>query len=398
MIRGIIFLMLGECFVFLPVIYVYFFLTTVTYCRRCRPGGFASFILQNNAFAIGVGISPLPRESVSAPETVKLEDGVLERERERAQEEYYARHQKHYAPFTRSSNSRFKLYFLDIAKIDLRRPGEKNRRGLFNTTSELTSWSGFGNEESIQGGLGHGASEVTTAADIPSELLDLKRPPQELLFGFKQGPESNRHTMAGASSRKFNLVILDDHTSPSSSLTSDLHSIAQLLLGFQSLTQSQSGGGTLVVRLRHPESVITAKILYMLDTLSSTVAVVKPRGMLGDAEDPGCFYAIAQNVGGGPHGHKVGEVVEELRKLWWKLVMRVVRWKGLVGSVGSNVKVEADAMRDICGLREEDFDFIIYTDELKGSKSDYLVRLVALGEMVWTRQLEMILMVGDNRK
>ncbi|GAW09544.1 hypothetical protein LENED_011706 [Lentinula edodes] len=198
--------------------------------------------------------------------------------------------------------------------------------------------------------------------------------------------------MAGASSRKFNLVILDDHTSPSSSLTSDLHSIAQLLLGFQSLTQSQSGGGTLVVRLRHPESVITAKILYMLDTLSSTVAVVKPRGMLGDAEDPGCFYAIAQNVGGGPHGHKVGEVVEELRKLWWKLVMRVVRWKGLVGSVGSNVKVEADAMRDICGLREEDFDFIIYTDELKGSKSDYLpvLPLVSLpfnNRVLWTSNI-----------
>ncbi|KAJ3931043.1 MAG: hypothetical protein NXY57DRAFT_1009188 [Lentinula lateritia] len=382
----------------------------------CRPGGFASFILQNNAFAMGVGISPLPQESVFASETVKLEEGVLERgiplqlERERAHEEYYARHQKHYAPFTRSSNSRFKLYFLDMAKIDLRRPGEKNRRGLFN------SWSGYGNEESFQGGLGYGSSEAIAAANFPSELLDLKRPPQELLFGFKQGPDSNRHTMAGASSRKFNLVILDDYTS-SFSLSGDLHLIAQLLLGFQSLTQSQSGGGTLVVRLRHPESVITAKILYMLDTLSSTVAAVKPRGTLGDAEDPGCFYVIAQNVGGGPHGHKVGEVVEELRKLWWKLVMRVVRWKSLVKSVGSDVKVEGGGVEGEiemgetgeiecnqrglspeCGLKEEDFDFIIYTDELKGPKSDYLVRLVALGKIVWTRQLEMILMARENRK
>ncbi|KAJ4494575.1 hypothetical protein C8J55DRAFT_497005 [Lentinula edodes] len=222
--------------------------------------------------------------------------------------------------------------------------------------------------------------------------------------------------MAGASSRKFNLVILDDYTS-SFSLSSDLRLIARLLLGFQSLTQSQSGGGTLVVRLRHPESVITAKILYMLDTLSSTVAAVKPRGMLGDAEDPGCFYVIAQNVGGGPHGHKVGEVVEELRKLWWKLVMRVVRWKSLVGSVGSDVKVEGGwvegeiemkgtgeigcnqrVLSPECGLKEEDFDFILYTDELKGSKSDYLVRLVALGEIIWTRQLEMILMARNNRK
>ncbi|KAJ3869122.1 hypothetical protein EV359DRAFT_77075 [Lentinula novae-zelandiae] len=388
----------------------------------CRSGGFASFILQNNAFAMGVGISPLPQESVSASETVKLEEGVLERgiplqlERERAHEEYYARYQSYYSPFTRSSNSRFKLYFLDMAKIDLRRPGEKNRRGLFNTTSELTSWAGYGNKESFQGSLGYGSSETTAAANFPSELLDLKRPPQELLFGFKQGPDSNRHTMAGASSRKFNLVILDDYTS-SFSLSSDLHLIAQLLLGFQSLTQSQSGGGTLVVRLRHPESVITAKILYMLDTLSSTVAAVKPRGMLGDAEDPGCFYVIAQNVGGGPHGHKIGDVVEELRKLWWKLVMRVVRWKGLVGSVGSDVKVEDGGVEGEtemgetgeiecnqrglspeCGLKEEDFDFILYTDELKGSKSDYLVRLVALGEMVWTRQLEMILMARENRK
>ncbi|KAJ3851005.1 hypothetical protein EV368DRAFT_83980 [Lentinula lateritia] len=397
----------------------------------CRPGGFASFILKNNPFAMGVGISHLPQdnESSTVPRIVKLKDGLMERkippelERERTHEEYYARHQKHYSPFIQSSNSRFKLYFLDIAKIDLRRPGEKNRRGLFNTTSELTSRSGFGNEE-FQGKPGQAPSEATTAANFLLELLDLKRPPQELLFGFKQGPDSNRHTMAGASSRKFNLVILDDYTS-SSSLSSDLHLIAQLLLGFQSLTHSQSGGGTLVVRLRHPESVITAKILYMLDTLSSTVAAVKPREMLGDAEDPGCFYAIAQNVGGGPHGHKVGEVVEELRKLWWKLVMRVVRRKGLVGSVGSDVKVEGggvegeiemgetgeieevednqrglspETLRDMCGLREEDLDFIIYTDELKGSKSDYLVRLVALGKMVWTRQLEMILMAGDNCK
>ncbi|KAJ4482569.1 hypothetical protein J3R30DRAFT_3460584 [Lentinula aciculospora] len=371
----------------------------------CRPGGFASFLLSRNTKAIGVGICPLPSESLLPVDYAN--DSKITTELESY---YCTRHQTHFASF----DSKLKLYFVDIAKLDLRPPGEKYRRGLFNTNlNELTP------DCSMFKALG-GHSQLTADCLVNVDS-DLKRLPKELLFGLKQKSD-NRHIVAGASSKKFNLVVLDSYSSsPSLPTSPDLLLITQLLIALQSLTPN--GGGTLVVRLRHPESVVTAKILYMLDTLSSTVAAIKPRDMLGDSEDPGCFYAIAQNVGGGPHGYKLLEDIEELRRLWWKLMIRSASEKILsksdttvvdmasreeikgetgeieIGEISEDSRESPAAMnRGMCGLKDEDFDFIICTHELYGLRDDYLARLTRLGELVWTRQLEMILMATRNNR
>lgn len=85
----------------------------------------------------------------------------------------------------------------------------------------------------------------------------------------------------------------------------DLLLISQLLLALQSISLSPGPrprvGGTLVIRLTHLETVKTAKILYMLDIVSGIDATLKPRDM--DVRgNPGSFYTIAQDIGGGPHG------------------------------------------------------------------------------------------------
>ncbi|KAJ3747742.1 hypothetical protein DFH05DRAFT_1481203 [Lentinula detonsa] len=364
----------------------------------CRLGGFASFLLRRNQYVTGVGICPVPPNSLLDVERTNKTHNAATVASEL--QTYYTRHQTHYSAFS----SRFQLHFLDMTRLDLRLPAQKYCQGLSHTNSEFSS----NLSHSVFNELGNsGPADTSIHAAHNTDLngLDLEKPPKELLFGPKQ-ISNNRHITAGTSSQKFNLVVLDNYPS-----SSDLLLISQLLLAFQSLIPNR--GGTLVVRLRHPESVVTAKILYLLDTLSFTVAALKPRDMVGDSEDPGCFYAIAQDVGGGPHGHKLLAIIEELRKLWWRLLMRSVPSRLLLESasavdsektelaemgeiVDDNEKSPGPATRERSGLREEDLDFIIYTHELKGDRCDYLSRLAVLGEMVWTRQLEMILSTMKN--
>ncbi|KIK69999.1 hypothetical protein GYMLUDRAFT_236448 [Collybiopsis luxurians FD-317 M1] len=275
----------------------------------CRPDSFASFILNNTPLAFGVGIS-LPQEM-----------------------SLYQRCHRHYLSFA----EKFRHYFLDISKLDMRSQTQRSNQPNSHASPGLV----------------------------------LKKPPEELDFVNKDDSEDAQV------SKKFSLVIIDNQFVDSESTrntSTDLFFISQLLLALQCLVP----GGTLVVRLTHPESVKTAKFLYMFDILASTVASFKPREMVGD---PGSFYAVAQGIGYGPHGHKMPEIIEELRKLWGKLLLEP----------SSPGPLKSQGVRRGM-LESRDLDFLIYTRDLKDlTTSDYVRRLAEHGEMVWTRQLEMIL-------
>ncbi|KAE9397593.1 hypothetical protein BT96DRAFT_1020737 [Gymnopus androsaceus JB14] len=334
----------------------------------CRPGGFASFIMRNNPKSSGVGIAHLPEPE----DVVRLE--------------YIAVHQRHYSPF----GSRFKLHFCNISKL-------KTRSIRFAPDVD---------------NLEEGQCEDGDPADLePPDFL------KDLLMKGSRIPDAS----SALATRKFNLIVIDaisskfDSVAPSSSaFTDDLLLISQLLVALQctSITPRPRAGGTIVVRLTHPESINTAKILYMLDIISGTVATLKPRDM--DVRgNPESFYAIAQDVGGGPHGHRMFEIIEELKGLYRKLLVISESTSSLLGprcgfkdqsrsgdsnirsSYGSGPSIpnEMSWIRIRLGLR--DLDFLAYTEDL--IRNDYMNRLASLGELVWTRQLEMILLARRRK-
>lgn len=294
--------------------------------------------MRNDLKATGVGIAlPLPPEDSNVEESQTMQTV----------------YEKHYATF----GSRFSFHFYDIAKLE-------------SLCSSMTQESPHTNTDPDPDKMEEGQCEDETLPDSLKFLQELRTKEPECFS------PNHKKTASTPTTRKFNLIFIDAIPSTSQGDDDDLLLISQLLLALQSITLSPGprprAGGTLVIRLTHLESVKTAKILYMLDIVSGTVATLKPRDM--DVRgNPGSFYAIAQDIGGGPHGHKLSEIIEEFRKLWRKLMFA----EGLHGVARTRI-----------GPR--DLDFLVYTEDIRDG--DYLNRLVSLGEMIWTRQLEMILL------
>ncbi|KAI0793579.1 hypothetical protein C8Q74DRAFT_1365189 [Fomes fomentarius] len=134
--------------------------------------------------------------------------------------------------------------------------------------------------------------------------------------------------------------------------------IAQFILALGAV----SPGGTMLVRLSHIEFFPAAQFLCMLDELSESIVVHKPRAIHAKRAT---FYVIAKGVGRpGLRGQLRERYLEELRKLWVEL--------GLGGPYGrGRVMVPRD------------LDFIASSNEILDG---YLDRLIELGRAVWMTQ------------
>lgn len=163
----------------------------------------------------------------------------------------------------------------------------------------------------------------------------------------------------------FDLVLLDGHqlrtqkSDYSAPWDIDRLLISQIILAFQSVRT----GGNMVVKLTHPERVLTAQILYILDVLSENLATFKPRTM---HMTRGSFYAVATGVGKGEEGAKVPEMIRALQELWVETTFG--------GEEGNGRYIESS-----------DLDFAISTEELKAT---YLERLIELGKDIWDYQAQ----------
>ncbi|KAF8532295.1 hypothetical protein JB92DRAFT_3104091 [Gautieria morchelliformis] len=179
---------------------------------------------------------------------------------------------------------------------------------------------------------------------------------------YRSPPGSSALSQVPFAPRGFQLVILDgQHRRPQESSSThpwdiDRLLIAQLIIGLESLER----GGTLLAKLSHLESATTARLVYMLDTLSKRIVVFKPY-VHGTRNS---FYAVAIGVGRGQEWEKRAWYLKNLKKVWWHMTYdgpnNEGRW-----------------------LKEEDLDFITKFETLHGP---YLERLVKLGKGAWRAQ------------
>ncbi|KAJ3762300.1 hypothetical protein EV360DRAFT_79455 [Lentinula raphanica] len=136
--------------------------------------------------------------------------------------------------------------------------------------------------------------------------------------------------------------------------------ISQIIISLQTIAP----GGSIVMRLRRPESLITATILYMLDEISSDLKLVKPRTMHATR---GTFYAVAKGVGSNDQSRKKkDEYLFQFRLLWYQI------------SFGGN-----DGQGRY--LNGKDIEFIASCDQLLRG---YAERLGKLSTHVWRIQAE----------
>lgn len=90
----------------------------------------------------------------------------------------------------------------------------------------------------------------------------------------------------------FDLVILDGHCLHSRAFNKQMPSmllVTQLIIALQSVAD----GGTLFVKLSKPTRDATARVLWLLDTVSSKLETIKPRTIHGHR---GTFYAVAKGI------------------------------------------------------------------------------------------------------
>ncbi|KAJ7073993.1 hypothetical protein C8F01DRAFT_1010181 [Mycena amicta] len=158
-------------------------------------------------------------------------------------------------------------------------------------------------------------------------------------------------------SRAFDVILLDGHPLRSAG-DPDLLLVSQLIMGLQYVKP----GGTLLIRLADPEQAATAKLLFMLDGLSTRLETFKPRFMNATRST---FYVIAKGVGEGVGAACQPILVEKLKELWVDLTIGGVHGAGQA-------------------LGEEDLDFVVTTKELQ--QPTHLERIMKLSKRVWEVQ------------
>ncbi|TFK49426.1 hypothetical protein OE88DRAFT_1757165 [Heliocybe sulcata] len=139
----------------------------------------------------------------------------------------------------------------------------------------------------------------------------------------------------------------------------DIHRLllSQLILALRIIR----GGGSMVVKLSHPERVLTAQILYMLDILSEKLVIYKPGSMHATR---GTFYAVAIGVGNGLEGVRLPQMLRGLQDLWVETTFG--------GELGQGRY-----------MTPSDLNFAITVEDLEQT---YLDRLIELGRNVWDVQ------------
>lgn len=174
-------------------------------------------------------------------------------------------------------------------------------------------------------------------------------------------------------SSTFDLIVLDGHflfdtyvtpkhEAPVHRWDTDRLLVSQIIIGLQSVMS----GGTIIIKLRHPESYSTAAMLYMLDQISTSLELVKPLTMHGNR---GTFYAIAKGVGISDNWEKKEEYLYQFRRLWYEITFG--------GPNGQGRFLLADG--------EKDLNFIASYDQLR---TGYTERLAELSKDVWRIQAE----------
>lgn len=154
----------------------------------------------------------------------------------------------------------------------------------------------------------------------------------------------------------FNLVILDGHllyTRDFDARASHVLLITQLVIALDAVKE----GGTLFIKLSRLASLPTASVLYLLDSICTSLETLKPRKLYGSRRS---FYAVVRGV-------RRGESLD--------------RWIGILHQ-----------MRQECVNGEASWDQLqlVYGRiiTLRWLKENYIPRLIELGTPVWEVQKE----------
>ncbi|KAI8974610.1 hypothetical protein BD414DRAFT_181458 [Trametes punicea] len=171
--------------------------------------------------------------------------------------------------------------------------------------------------------------------------------------------------------RRYHLVMLDGHalrTYPTSGVTPEETQLAHaryrdaLLIGqFIIALTSVKRGGTLVVKLSHVECFPAAHLVHMLDSISCSLVLHKPRFA---HTYRGTFYAIARGVGKGT-AQLMAQRLEGLQALWHELRF---------GGQSSEGRY----------MVTTDLDFVVTAETLLNAHLD---RLIQLSRSVWSTQV-----------
>ena len=145
--------------------------------------------------------------------------------------------------------------------------------------------------------------------------------------------------------------------------------ISQIILALKGIKR----GGTLIMKLSRPDHLYSARILCMLDQVSTELQACKPLTM---HRNRGSFYAVALGVGLGKAGHALPSLVHAFQKLWVELTFGGDDGRGR-------------------WMTEEDLDFLISEEELALSFAD---RLIQLGRPVWFIQAQALAKLLDKPK
>lgn len=172
-----------------------------------------------------------------------------------------------------------------------------------------------------------------------------------------------RYLPSSLISYTFDLVLLDGHplrTAEADGLAplnnvSDRLLISQLIIGVQSV----SPFGTILIKLSKPERPITARILYILDSISCELLTWKPVCM--HATRP-TFYAVAKGI---RHTQRYAMIVHALQELWVRLTFG--------GPNGTTLPRR---------MTHQDLDSIVSREEMVA----YKPRLVKLSQHLWDVQ------------
>ncbi|KAF9027824.1 hypothetical protein BDZ89DRAFT_987059 [Hymenopellis radicata] len=118
-------------------------------------------------------------------------------------------------------------------------------------------------------------------------------------------------------SREYDLILLDAHQLRNQVDAGALLAVSQIIIA---LSTTKVEGSTIVMKLSNAETPYTARILFMLYMLSSSLIAYKPYLM---HRTKATFYAIARGVGGGAVRHSyLQRFLPQFQTLWKELLTR----------------------------------------------------------------------------
>jgi hypothetical protein len=171
--------------------------------------------------------------------------------------------------------------------------------------------------------------------------------------------------------RSFDIVLLDGHwvwtyapDGPDSKgqahpSTGQRLLISQLVIALHTVKR----GGTLIMKLKRPEDILTAKLLRILDVLSGKLIAYKPYKHHNTRSS---FYVVASGIGLGAQGHTIDDVEAALRRVWLDTLIG--------GDAGEGRFIHLD----------HDLGWVLSDEEVK---TEYIEKIIELGRPIWQTQV-----------